>query len=131
MLKDKILKQAKPRPRIGGFQVQLSTTMSNYIVYINLCFMGMMFWHTTAAPFLRQYYTGADFWMFAAFMLVLVSSIMAFDYKFVYPSRQAFISRQSYRHANPVVADIRQLLAENEEIKADLNRIKEKLGIKC
>lgn len=122
MSKGRILKQAKPRPRLGAFQVQVSTTMSHYVVYVNLSFMAMMFWHTTAAPWLRQHYFGADFWMFAIFMLLFVATIGLFDYKFVYPSRQAFLSRQAYKHANPAVADLQTILKNQKKIM-------EKLGI--
>lgn len=128
-MKFTVLKQGKPRPKIGGVQMQLSFTFSYYIVYVNLSFMGMMFWHTTAGPFLRQYFPGADFWMFATFMILLILSLMVFDHKVIYPSRQAFLSQQAYKHANPVVRDVGKLLAENEEIKADLKAIKDKLGI--
>lgn len=130
MVKDRLLKQVKPRPRVGAFQVQVSTTMSHYMIYINMSFMGMMFWHTTAAPFLRQYYIGASFWMFAIFMLLLVTAIGFFDYKFVYPSRQGFLNMQSYRHANPAVYDLKKLL-ENDTILLENDRkIMKKLGIK-
>ena len=122
MLKEKLLKQVKPKPKLGAFQVQVSTTMSHYIVYINLCFMGLMFWHTTAAPWLRQFYGGAQVWMFAIFMLLIVAGIGLFDYKFVYPSRQAFISRQAYKHDNPAIADLQKVLKNQKKIM-------EKLGI--
>lgn len=120
MMKTRILKQTKPHPKLGAFQVQLSMSTSYYLVYVNLCFMGMMFWHTTAAPFLRQFYFGASFWMFATFMLLLISIVMFIDYKFIYPSRQAHISRQAYKHSNPVVADIQQILKNQKKIMEKL-----------
>jgi uncharacterized membrane protein len=122
-MKSRILKQAKPHPKIGAFQVQLSMSTSYYLLYVNLSFMGMMFWHTTAAPWLRQYvWQGASFWMFASFMLLLVGVVMFIDYKFVYPSRQAHISHQVFKHGNPTVAIIKEM-HENQK------KIMEKLGI--
>ncbi len=129
MKKSDFIKQSKPHPRLGGFQVQMSVTMSHYVVYINLSFMGMMFWHTTAAPYIRQFYAGAEFWQFAVFMLLIISSIMLFDMKYVYPSRQAFISHQSYKHDNPAVRDLKILIANDKQQKSDLDKIKKKLGI--
>lgn len=118
---NRITKQAKPHPKLGAFQVQLSMSTSHYLVYVNLCFMGMMFWHTTAAPWLRQnIYQGASFWMFATFMLLLISMVMFLDKKFIYPSRQAFISQQAYKHDNPAVADLKKILKNQEKI---INRI--------
>ena len=122
-MRETLLKQIKPIPKVGAFQVQVSTTMSHYMVYINMCLMGTMFWHTTGAPWLRQFiYAGASFWMFALFMLLIGCSIMLFDYKFVYPSRQAFINQQAFKHGNPTVAIIK-------EIRANQKKIMEKLGI--
>jgi len=120
-MQKRILTQAKPHPKLGAFQVQLSMSTSHYLVYVNLCFMGMMFWHTTAAPWLRQYvWQGASFWMFATFMLLLISAVMFIDYKLVYPSRQAHISRQAYKHDNPAVADIQRLLKNQKKIMEKL-----------
>lgn len=116
------MKQAKVRTKLGGFQVQLSTTMSHYVVYINLMFVGMMFWHTTARPNLQPFLPWVDFWMFASFMVLIVAAVMVLDYKFIYPSRQGFISKQSYKHANPMVADMKKVIANQKKIM-------DKLGI--
>lgn len=122
MLKDKLLKQAKPRLWLGGFQVQLSQSMANYMIYFNLSFMGLMFWHTTAAPWLRQYYPGAVLWMFVLFMVLILTSLMLLDRKLAYPSRQAYLNRQTYKHANPAVDDLR-------ELKKNLKKLMKELGI--
>lgn len=123
------MKQARVITKLGGFQVQLSMSTSHYLVYVNLCFVAMMFWHTTATPFLQQYDINASFWVFAIFMLLIMSAVMVFDYKFIYPSRQAFISQQAYRHANPAVADLQKLLKNDEILLANDKKIMEKLGI--
>ena len=123
MQKHEMIKQAKARTKVGAFQVQLSVSMSHYMVYVNLSFMGMMFWHTTAAPWLRQFvWQGASFWMFALFMLSLLSVIMLFDWKYMYPSRQALISQQAYKHDNPAVADLQKIIKNQKKIM-------ERLGI--
>lgn len=116
------MKQAGVRTWIGAFQVQLSTSMSHYIVYMNMGLVGMMFWHTTGRPNLEPYFPWIDFWMFASFMLVFVAVLGILDYKFVYPSRQGFLNREVYKHKNLVVADIQKIL-ENQK------KIMEKLGI--
>lgn len=128
-LKDRLLKQAKPKLWLGGLQVQLSMSTSYYLIYVNLSFVGLMFWHTTAAPWLRQHYAGASFWMFAIFMLLLISALMFLDKKYVYPSRQAFISHQAYKHDNPAVADLQVLKKNDEIIMENQKKIMEKLGI--
>ena len=132
MLREKLLKQANPRLWLGGFHVQISQSRVNYLIYVNLCFMGMMFWHTTAAPWLRQFHPGAEFWMFVIFMGLLFSSVMIFDRKVGLPSRQAYQNRQAYKHDNPAVADLQEIklkVAEIPGIKARLDKVMERLGI--
>ena len=119
-MKNKAFKQTSVKTRLGGFQVQLSTSFSHYIVYMNLAMMGMMFWHTTGAPFVRQFYPGATYWMFAGFMILIIVVVMIFDYKFMYPSRQGFLSQQSYKHANPAVADLKRILKNQKKIMSKL-----------
>ena len=132
-MKNTALKQASVKTKVGGFQVQLSTSFSHYIVYMNLAMMGMMFWHTTGGPFVRQFYPWVTYWMFAVFMLLIIVVVMVFDYKFMYPSRQGFLSQQSYKHSNPAVADLQTILtavAVIPKIVSNQKRIMERLGIK-
>ena len=131
-MKDRLLKQAKPRLWLGGFQVQVSMASSYYLIYVNLSFMALMFWHTTAAPWLRQFHPGAEFWMFVIFMGLLFSLVMLFDRKVGLPSRQAYQNQQAYKHANPAVADLQEIkkkVAEIPGINARLDKVMKKLGI--
>ena len=116
------MKQAKVKTWIGGLQVQLSLSMSYYVVYINLALMGMMFWHTTAAPVVQPFMPWASFWMFATLMVFIVASVMTLDYKFMYPSRQGFLNRQAYKHENPIVADVKR-------IEKNLKKMMKEMGI--
>ena len=132
MLREKLLKQVKPRLWLGGLQVQVSMGLSYYLVYVNLSFTGLMFWHTTAAPWLRQFHPGAEFWMFVIFMGLLFSSVMLFDRKVGLPSRQAYLNRQAYKHDNPAVDDLQEIkkkVAEIPGISARLDKVMKKLGI--
>ena len=131
-MKDRLLKQAKPRLWLGGFQVQVSMASSYYLIYVNLSFMALMFWHTTAAPWLRQFHPGAEFWMFVIFMGLLFSLVMLFDRKVGLPSRQAYQNQQAYKHANPAVDDLQEIkkkVAEIPGINARLDKVMKKLGI--
>ena len=129
---DRIIKQSKPRLWLGGFQMQVSMASSYYLIYVNLAFMGLMFWHTTAAPWLRQFYPGAEFWMFVFFMGLFFSLVMLFDRKVGLPSRQAYQNRQAYKHANPAVDDLQEIKAKVAEIpgiNARLDKVMRKLEI--
>lgn len=116
------VKQAEARLWLGALQVQLSNSMSFYLTYWNIALMAMMFWYTTAAPNIRPIVPWASFWMFAAIALLGVAIVMLLDFKFIYPSRQAFLNKQSYKHRNPAVADLQKILK-------DLKAIKQKLGM--
>ena len=128
----RIIKQAKPKLWLGGIQMQVSMASSYYLIYVNLAFMGLMFWHTTAAPWLRQFYPGAQFWMFIFLMSLFFCLVMLFDRKVGLPSRQAYQNRQAYKHANPAVDDLQEIkkkVAEIPGIEAKLDKIMEKLGV--
>ena len=114
------MKQAKAITKLGGFQVQLQASMGHYLVYINLMFVGMMFWYTTAGPAVRPYLPWISFWMFASLMLVLIATLMIVDYKFMYPSRQGFLNKQVYKHENPIVKDIQKLIKNQKKIMEKL-----------
>lgn len=116
------MKQVKVRTWLGGFQIQLSTSMGHYVIYINMSLVGMMFWHTTGAPALRPYLPWATWWMFAILMLVIIVSLMAMDYKYMASSRYGFLNKQAYKHENLIVKDVKKM-------QGDIDKIKEKLGI--
>ena len=92
------------------------------MVYINMSFVGMMFWYTTAAPALRPYLPWVSWWMFASIMLALVISLMMLDYKYMLSSRQGFLNRQAYKHKNPLVYDI-------ERMEKNLKKLMKEMGI--
>ena len=116
------MKQAKVKTWLGGFQVQLSTSMSHYVVYINMSLVGMMFWYTTASPALRPYAPWIAWWMFASIMFVIIVSVMIIDYKFMLSSRQGFMNKQAYKHENLIVKDVAR-------IEKNLKKLFKEMGI--
>lgn len=129
-IKRTLLKQAKPILWVGGVQIQISQVVSYYVMYFNLAMVGLMFWHTTGAPWLRQYYGTAQLWHFIVFIFIMLCNAALFDRKFAYPSRQAYLSHQSYKHSNPSVADlqyIRKKIDKIDGIEAAIKDIQERL----
>ena len=117
------IKQSKINPSIGAFQVQLSGTMSFYMVYINLAMMGTMFWHTTAYPILSPFIPWINFIYFAALMVAIILAMMYLDYRFMLGSRTAFLSKQAYKHQNPIVKDFNKMLKTQESQDKRLENI--------
>lgn len=115
------MKQAKAMFRLGAFQVQITNSFF-YLSLVNTTLLAVTVWYAAGSALAQKYAPWFTIWMFLSLGLVLLLSLMLLDYKFIYPSRQSFLNKQSYKHVNPAVADLHEILA-------DLKAIKEKLGI--
>jgi len=96
--------------------------MGYYLSMMNMTFVGLMFWYTTAGPNIRPYLPWVSFWIFAALIATVVVTVMILDYKFVYPSRQGFLNLQATRHPNPAMDELRI-------IRKKLERLEKRFGI--
>lgn len=114
------IKQAKIFPLVGALQVQVQNSMF-YITFINVFMLASTFWFTTGAPFVQihniKWFT---FWHLMAIGVIGFLVVMLLDYKFMYPSRQAFVNKQSTIHANPAMDALL-------EVKDDIKAIKKQL----
>lgn len=115
------MKQTKFMPKLGFIQVQITNSLF-YVSIANTLMLSLTFWYTSGSIIAAKYAPWLTMWMFLSVSIVLLAIVMILDYKLMYPSRQGFISTQAYIHANPAVTDLK-------EIKKDLGKIKEKLGI--
>lgn len=115
------IKQNKLPPWVGAFQVQVTNSM----FYVNLISSGMMvltFWYTAGYQIRDRYMPWLNIWMFVAVVAVVVIVVMFMDYKFVYPSRQAFQNEQACKHENPAMEELRA-------IRENQRKIMQRLGI--
>lgn len=86
-------------------------------------------WQTSLQDRILSVFPWFNFWWFMAVIILITLSVMFFDYKFVYPARQAFQNKQGYEHKNPVKADLEKLSKDTEELKKSLDIIKKYLKI--
>jgi hypothetical protein len=118
---NKILKQSGTVEWLGALQVQVSNSM----FYMSMVSTGMMiltFWYTAGYQIQQQYLKWLTLGWFIAFVVVLFGLVMFIDYKWILPSRMAFVNKQAYKHENQAMDEI---LAIHKEIK----EIEKKLGI--
>lgn len=116
-MNEKVMRQSKMPAWIGAFQVQVM----NSFFYLNLISSAMMiltFWYTAGYQIADKYFPWLSLRMFVLVVIILFGLIMFIDYKFILPSRQAFINNQSFKHENEAMIAIR-------DIQERLKRIEE------
>lgn len=116
-----LVKQTKSNLWLGALQVQVS----NSFFYLNMISTGMMiltFWYTAGYQIQGKYLPWLTLWLFIGVVAVAFAAVMVLDYKFVYPSRQAFVNEQACKHNNPWMDEIM-------EVRKDIAKIKAKLEI--
>jgi hypothetical protein len=121
------MKQFRIFKGLGGIQVQIQNSM----FYVSLTSWAMLvgtFWNTVGFPIAYMYAPWFTFWHMVAIFIAGIITIAILDYKFIYPSRQAFQNEQSCKHDNPAMIEILKLKAQNELILKELAEIKR--GIK-
>ena len=114
------MKQVKIPSWFGAIQVQLTNSFF-YISLINTAMISVTLWAATG-PSVQRVIPWASYWLFLLIGFIVVITIMLLDYKFMYPTRSAFLNIQSCKHTNPAMEE---LLKISERLTA----IEEKLGI--
>lgn len=127
--KVRFIKQWGHAPKwIGGFQTQLSSSM----FYVNVIFMGMSvgtFWYTAGYQIKASFAPWLHIWMIPLAGLIVLGMVMIIDWAIILPSRMAFNNEQSCKHENPGMDLMRQILAENTEMRKDIAELKAELRI--
>lgn len=114
--------QARPYKWVGTFQVQLMNS-GIYTQFVSITMMMLTFWYTAGYPIRDKYFPWLNMWEFIGTLAVVIWVVIPYlDYKFILPSRQAFINEQSLKHNNEAMNKINQL-AE------DMKKVKTKMGI--
>lgn len=114
------MQQVKIPSWIGAIQVQLTNSFF-YISLLNTAMLSVTLW-ALIGPSIQEVWPWARFWMLILIGVCVICGVMALDYKFMYPVRQAFINEQACKHTNPAMEELLR-------ISARLTRIEKKLGI--
>lgn len=125
---ERLVKQVKALPFIGALQVQFSN-ISLYLALYSSVALTLTLWMTTIIniSWWPEWMTLPVYLLLAAGVVLI---IMFLDYKFVYPSRMAFINEQACKHENPAMDLLKEIQAVQKRQAAELKSIRNKLGIK-
>ena len=100
------------RVRYIGAMKHVFVRTGFYITGINFIMLAM----TTYQVVLKDYIQ-IPFWVFFLGLVSVVMVAMVFEFVVMMPSEIAFTNWQSYKHNNPVRADLKIVKDELEEIK--------------
>ena len=106
---------------LGAVQVQYSNSMT-YVSVASVTMMALTFWATAGMSIIGSVFPWMGAREFLGFVALGLICVMVFDRFVMYPHRQAFLNKQSYRYENPAVEDLHKLLS-------DMKKIKKALGI--
>lgn len=125
----KLTRQVGFRRWLGAILVQWQQSMA-YLALYSTTMILMSLW-STWGKFAQAY---APWLNFPLFMLIgglggvsLVTLVGFLDYKFMYPSRQAFLNEQACKHENPAMDSLFRIEANQKAMAAELAEIKEAL----
>jgi hypothetical protein len=109
----KLLRQHNIK-RIGAFANVLYLTMPLFGIVAYA--MSAVTLYTVTLPYTKPIMPWFSLPIFFVVLLFICMMAMYFNYKFLYPSYFSFLNKQTYTHNNPM--------------QQDLQKIKDKLGIK-
>lgn len=119
-LKEKFLTQINTGQWWGGFKAVVSSA-SSYASWVSMGMQAVVL-YTVTSPTMNEKNISIPFWTFVLIIAVFAISILIFEWKVTIPSAVKFTNSQTYKHDNPIRADIKNL-------QDDIILIKNKLGI--
>lgn len=121
-----LVAQKKTSPHIGAL---INVYTSAAILYTPLTFIGVAttLYGLWGADLLRSWFPWFTFGHLLIVMVCFMLLWMVFVYKVVIPSIYSFQVLMQYRHQNPLVADMQEVLKRLEETNAKLEKTQEEL----
>lgn len=108
-------KQKKGDLKFGGL-VDMMAYTAFWLGLVNFFFNSLVVYSVSLKPWLTEWIPWFNIFSWLGLLLSIIIIVMVLEYKIIYPARQTFRNQQEYAHNSP--------------IQKDLQRIKEKLGIK-
>lgn len=122
----KLAKQRNMSPHIGAVINIYQTTA---IMYAPLTLIGVAttLYGLWGAELIREYLPWFTVWHLLGCMVAFILVAMVFFYKIVIPSIVAFTVQQTYKHRNPMAADLQNILKNQNAMFGELKNIKDRL----
>ncbi len=118
------LKQYRTGIWIGGVKNTLQNTMS-YITVLNLVLLIVTSYSVTVRSFVIQFIPWFNIYIFVGAVAVFILVMMVIEFKIVQPSCWAFNNWQGYEHDNPMVTDLKTIIAKQDALQVDLKTVME------
>ncbi len=123
----KLAYQRNMSPRIGALINIYQTTA---ILYAPLTLIGVAttIYGLWGAELIRGYLPWFTVYHLIGIMVGLILVLMIFFYKVIIPSIVAFSVQQNYKHRNPMVVDLQNILQNQADILKEIRNVKDRLG---
>jgi len=79
------------------------------------------------AKLIREYLPWFTVWHLLSCMVLFILVMMVFFYKIIIPSIVAFTVQQTYKHRNPMAADLQNIIKNQKAMFGELKNIKDRL----
>ena len=121
----KLGKQRSTSPHIGAL---ISAYSSTAILYAPLTLLGVAttVYGLWGKDIIQQWFPWFTFQMLIISIVLFMLVMMVFFYKVIIPSSIAFGVQQNYKHRNPLVADVQEILRKLTDIDKRLQKLEEK-----
>ena len=122
----KLAKQRNMSPHIGAVINIYQTTA---IMYAPLTLIGVAttLYGLWGAKLIREYLPWFTVWHLLSCMVLFILVMMVFFYKIIIPSIVAFTVQQTYKHRNPMAADLQNIIRNQKAMFGELKNIKDRL----
>lgn len=101
-----------------------------YVGAIQLTLIAAVAYNTTVQPWISQYLGWSiSFWQYCVVLVAVLVSGMVLEFVFGVPATIAIANEQTYKHANPIRADLVIVKEKQAELEAKLNKIMGHMGI--
>jgi len=123
----KLAKQRNMSPHIGALINIYQTTA---IMYAPMTLIGVAttLYGLWGAELIKEYFPWFTVWHLLGGMVAFILVMMVFFYKIIIPSIVAFSVQQTYKHRNPMAADLQNILKNQNAMFGELKNIKERLA---
>lgn len=101
-----------------------------YVGAIQLVLIAAVAYNTTVQPWVAQYLGwNIYFWQYCVALVAILVTGMVLEFSFGVPALISVSNEQTYKHNNPIRADLASVMQKQAELEGKLNKIMKQMGI--
>ena len=129
MLNRIMARLAKQRNMSAHIGAVINIYQTTAIMYAPLTLIGVAttLYGLWGAKLIREYLPWFTVWHLLSCMVLFILVMMVFFYKIIIPSIVAFTVQQTYKHRNPMAADLQNIIKNQKAMFGELKNIKDRL----